>query len=116
MNPDKILEELRQMALCRFEGKASRMYSPEEMCDKFLSLDRWLSTGGAAPKAWIKAFTRKAGIAPKPTAKKPARRVVDERGLDGVFQAAYRGDRGDESEAERDGARFIEGDYEVYEP
>ncbi|QDF18543.1 hypothetical protein SEA_PUPPER_57 [Gordonia phage Pupper] len=49
MDPDKALEELRELADQASKGSDNAVWA---MVQKFDDLDEWLSNGGFAPKAW----------------------------------------------------------------
>ncbi len=50
MDPDKCLEELRELVITAAEAGDGSFN--EKLLEKFEALDQWLCRGGFLPKAW----------------------------------------------------------------
>lgn len=52
MDPDSILEELRELSDDALSGGSDPEYLSEMLAEKIQELDEWLSDGGRLPEEW----------------------------------------------------------------
>lgn len=52
MDPDSILEELRELSDEALSGGSDPEYLADQLAEKIQELDEWLSEGGRLPEEW----------------------------------------------------------------